>query len=165
MAPASYGDWIVTYMSSVRHVDHLTAASASSVFWIGMVIGRLVLSGVTERFGIQWSVTAYIILSIIAQVVFQALNNVAGLLSTLATVGFFFGPFFPSGIVLLANKLPIHTHVGAVSAAAALGQVGGATCPLIVGFMADAFGMAKLLDVATVLTCVLLAVWVAFCRS
>jgi fucose permease len=161
---ASYGDWIVTYMGRVRHVDRAIAASASSVFWIGMVVGRVILSGVTERLGIQKTVAAYVVLSIIAQIALQLLANVSAVLVMLAVVGFFFGPFFPSGIVLLGKKLPMQCHVGAVSVAAAMGQVGGSTCPLIVGFMADAFGMAKLLDVATALSVLLLVVWVLFCR-
>lgn len=151
-------------MSRVRLVDRSIAASASSVFWIGMVVGRVLLSPVTEHFGLQRSVAVYIVLSAMAQIAFKFLHGLPALLSTLAMVGFLFGPFFPSGIVLLTNKLSVHTHVGAVSAAAALGQVGGSTCPLMVGFMADAFGMAKLLDVASVLTTILLIVWVAFCR-
>lgn len=130
-----------------------------------MVIGRVVLSPVTEKAGLQSSVAAYIILSTIAQAAFRFVEKVSIVLPLLAVVGFFFGPFFPSGIVLLAKKLPVQAHVGAVSVAAAMGQVGGSICPLIVGFMADAFGIAKLLDVATGLTLVLLLVWIAFCRA
>jgi fucose permease len=151
-------------MNRVRHIDQATAANASSVFWIGMVIGRIVLSPITEKVGLQWSVTAYIVLSIIAQVTLQFLRGIPALLAMLAMIGFFFGPYFPSAIVLLGQKLPVQAHVGVVSFAAALGQVGGATCPLIIGFMADAFGMAKLLEVATALTGVLLVVWLAFYR-
>ena len=129
-----------------------------------MVTGRVLLSPVTEKVGLQTSVAAYIVLSTIAQAAFKFANSVSVLFSMLAAVGFFFGPFFPSGIVLLAKKLPVQAHVGAVSAAAAMGQVGGSVCPLIVGFMADEFGIARLLDVATVLTILLLLVWIAFCR-
>lgn len=129
-----------------------------------MVTGRVLLSPVTEKVGLQTSVAAYIVLSTIAQAAFKFVDSVSVLFSMLAVVGFFFGPFFPSGIVLLAKKLPVQAHVGAVSAAAAMGQVGGSVCPLIVGFMADAFGIARLLDVATVLTILLLLVWIAFCR-
>jgi fucose permease len=162
---ASYGDWIITYMDRVRRVDRATAASASSIFWFGMVTGRVVLSPLTEYIGLQTSVTGYILLSIVAQASFKFIFKVYLSLGMLAATGFFFGPFFPSGIVLLGSKLSVNAHVGAVSAAAAMGQIGGATAPLIVGFMADAFGIARLPDVVTVLTLLLLVVWVVFCRS
>jgi fucose permease len=162
---ASYGDWIITYMDRVRHVDRATAATASSIFWFGMVTGRVVLSPLTEYVGLRTSVTAYILLSIVAQASFKFISRVYLSLGMLAATGFFFGPFFPSGIVLLGSKLPVNAHVGAVSAAAAMGQIGGATAPLIVGFMADAFGIARLPDVVTVLTLLLLVVWIVFCRS
>ena len=161
---SSYGDWIVTYFERVRNIDRAAAASASSLFWVGMAIGRVALSIFTERFGIKTSVAAYIVLSTIFQATFKFLANGPSLLANLATIGFFFGPFFPSGIILLAQKLPLEAHVGAVSAAAAMGQIGGATAPLIVGFMADAFGVARLLDTVIVLSLLLLVVWLIFCR-
>lgn len=77
--------------------------------------------------------------------------------------GFFLGPTFPSGVVLLAKKVPAQSNIGAVAAAAAMGQVGGALAPLLIGFLADDFGIGRMLDVVLGLSFLLVSLWAAFC--
>jgi fucose permease len=160
-----YGDWIVTYMISVRHVEREVAARAASVFWSGMCIGRFTLSPITQYVGIRSAVLGYILISLAAQATLRCVENTTTFFIVLALIGAFFGPIFPSGVVLLGQKLPLEFHVQAVSAAAALGQSGGATAPLLVGYIADAFGIGRLLDVVIVFTVVLIGLWILFCRS
>lgn len=161
---ACYGVWIVTYMGNVRHVERIQAAGAASTFWIGMCTGRIVLSGFTEYFGVERSVTAYIIIAVLVQFSIKFVTSIPAVFGLLACVGFFFGPYFPSGIVLLAKKLPFENHVAAISTAAAMGQIGGAVAPLAIGFMADLWGIARLIDVVTVLSALLLFAWTACYR-
>lgn len=161
---AIYTDWVITYMQRVRYVKLATASLSSSVFWIGMALGRTLLGLVTEYFGVKVSVTAYIILSICLQVAFRLVQSVPGSLALLGTIGFFLGPMFPSGLLLLSSTLPLQQALGAISAASAVGQVGGGLAPLLLGLMADTLGMKHLPDVVVGLTLLLLVFWLIFAR-
>ena len=152
-------------MRRIRHLAPESSSIAASSFWFGMAIGRLLLGFVTESFGLRGSVTAYILLSTIAQILFRQITASTQLSFLLLGLnGFFCGPLFPSGILLLATKLPKQSHVGAVAAAAAMGQVGGAVAPLGIGLLADKFGIGHLLDVVLMLSAVMLVIWVVFSR-
>ena len=129
-----------------------------------MAIGRLVLGFFTESLGLEIAVTAYILLSIASQILFHLIISPNLSLLLLGLNGFFCGPLFPSGILLLATKLPKHAHVSAVAAAAALGQIGGGVAPLGVGLLADEFGIGHLLDVVLVLSAIMLMIWLIFSR-
>ena len=129
-----------------------------------MAIGRLLLGFVTQHFGLGISVTAYIILTMVTQILFRHFTNPGVALVLLALNGFFCGPLFPSGILVLATKLPHRAHVGAVAAAAAMGQIGGAVAPLGIGLLADRFGIGHLLDVVLALSAAMSVIWILFSR-
>ena len=151
-------------MRRIRHYEPLQASLSSSSFWTGMAIGRLLLGFVTQYFGLGISITTYITLSTVLQILFRTVPQPSLSLILLGLNGFFCGPLFPSGILLLATKLPQKTHVSAVAAAAAMGQVGGAVAPLGIGLLADRFGIGHLLDVVLALSVSMLVVWILFSR-
>ncbi len=45
------GGWVVVYMRIVRHAEALPAGSSATGFWLGLMVGRLVLGFVTGRIG------------------------------------------------------------------------------------------------------------------
>jgi fucose permease len=151
-------------MERVRDTTSATAGLAPSVFWTGMAIGRIALGPVTEHFDLNVSISSYILLSICTQALFRFIRSTPIFLALLGANGFFLAPPFPSGIVLLAKKLPGQVHVGAVAAGAATGQLGAGLAPLLVGFMADHLGINRLLDVMLGLSVVMLVVWTAYVR-
>ncbi|EXJ59108.1 hypothetical protein A1O7_06539 [Cladophialophora yegresii CBS 114405] len=159
---SSFSDWIVLFLRRVRHADPLKASLSSSSFWAGMAVGRLFLGFVTQLFGLRISISTYIVCSTTLQILFRQISTPAFSLVLLGLNGFFCGPLFPSGILLLATKLPTKGHVGAVAAAAAMGQVGGALAPLAIGLLADRFGIGHLLDVVPALSALMLVIWWVF---
>jgi fucose permease len=160
----TYSDWIVVYMRRARHVQFYTAGFASSIFWLGMSIGRISLGPVSEYFGVKRSVAAYLSLSAILQLCFKLAVRPTLSLVILGFNGFMLGPTFPSGLVLLANAVPKQAQVRAVSVAAAIGQIGGAAVPFLIGFMAERIGIGRLLDVVLTLTAALILVWFIYCK-
>ena len=75
------------------------------------------------------------------------------------------GPTFPSGLVLLSASVPKQAQVGAVSLAAAAGQIGGASVPYLIGYMAERIGIEQLLNVVLALTMALIIVWLVYSRA
>jgi fucose permease len=156
---ASFTDWIVLFLVRTRHADTATAASASSIFWLGMAIGRYALGPVTERVGLRASVLSYIGVACCAQVILMSLKQIPATLLVLGVCGFFLAPLFPSGIVMLSSGTPPKDRTRVVAAVIALGQVGGAIVPYGLGLLATHLGTQYLLHVTLSLSIVLLGLW------
>lgn len=129
-----------------------------------MTSGRLALGPVTERFGVGRAVSFYISLSLAFQFLLKFVSSATFSLGLLGIIGFFLGPMYPSGIILLAEKISSQTKINAVAAVGAIGQVGGALAPLAIGLAADSFGIGRMLDIILSLTIFLLLVWFFYRR-
>ena len=145
-------------------MDPSVAGLSSSVFWIGMALGRYLLGPVSDRFGVRRSVAAYIIIAFIFQIGLGLVNDSIGSLVILGFNGFMIAPLYPSGIVILVSRLPKQSQLTAVAVAMGLGQMGAAVAPLGVGFMATHLGMQHLIEVVCVLSVLMLAAWAVFTR-
>lgn len=152
------------FLVRTRQADTATAASASSIFWLGMAIGRYALGAVTERVGLRTSVLSYIVAACCAQLGLMMLEQISGTLSLLGVCGFFLAPLFPSGIVMLSTRMPPENRTQVVAAVIALGQIGGAIVPYGLGLLATHIGTQYLLHVTLGLSIVLLGLWAAISR-
>ena len=164
LRPASFTDWIVVFLVRTRQADTATAASASSIFWLGMAIGRYALGAVTERIGLYTSVSSYIVVACCAQLGLMVLNQIWGTLTVLGVCGFFLAPLFPSGIVMLSIRTPAENRTQVVAAVIALGQIGGAVVPYGLGLLATHLGTQYLLHVTLGLSILLSVIWAMISR-
>lgn len=149
------------FLVRARQVDAGTAASAPSVFWLGMALGHYVLGAVSERIGMQTAVSGYIIAMMGAQVFLISLVDLRGVLVMLGVCGFFLAPLYPSSILALASQTEPRDRVSVVAGAIAMGQVGGAVVPFGLGLLATNVGIEYLLPVTTGFSAVLLLLWTA----
>ncbi|KAI3390743.1 hypothetical protein diail_8769 [Diaporthe ilicicola] len=156
--------WVVTFMLRARHASTYVASLSSTGFWIGMAAGRLVLGVVTDRVGVRGAATAYVVIAIIAQAVVAAVDAAAVTIVAVILVGFFLGPLFPSGIVVLARLLPRDLHVGAVSFVASVGQLGAAFGPFALGALVQLLGIKTFQVFILALLVVALLIWLMFPR-
>jgi fucose permease len=154
----------VLFLIRTRHANPTTAASASSIFWLGMALGRYALGAVTEAIGLHTAVSTYIAMACCAQFLLMGLHQIAGNLVVLGVCGFFLAPLFPSGIVMLANRTPIQDRTEVIAAVIAMGQVGVAIVPYAMGLLATHLGTQYLLHVTLGLSVVLLILWIAISR-
>ena len=162
--PASLTDWIVVFLIRARHVDATTAASASSVFWLGMTLGRYTLSAVSDRIGLRLAVSCYIAVAVGAQIFLIILVQLSGILVVLGIGGYFLAPLFPSGILVLASQTEPRDRVSIVASVIAMGQVGGAVVPFGLGLLATHVGIEYLLHVTLGLSAILFMLWAAVTR-
>lgn len=156
--------WVVTFMLRARHASTYVASLSSSGFWVGMAVGRLVLGLVTDKVGVRGAVIVYVVVAIVAQAVVAAVDVAAVSIVAVVVVGFFLGPLFPSGIVVLARLLPRDLHVGAVSFVASVGQLGAAFGPFALGSLVQLLGIRTFQVFILVLLVVSLVIWLIFPR-
>ncbi|KAI1760325.1 MFS general substrate transporter [Hypoxylon sp. FL1150] len=158
--------WIVVFMTRVNRASPYLASLSSSGFWIGQAAGRLALGPVTQRFGVRPATVAYLAAALTFEALFAAVRGAPGVSTTLvALLGFCLGPLFPSGVYVATRLLPRELHVGAISFAVLIGQVGGALLPFALGALADTLGIQVFQAVVFALLVVTLLVWLAFPRS
>lgn len=154
--------WVITFMLRVRHASPYLASFSSSGFWIGMAAGRLALGLVTDKLGVRRATAAYLTIAIISQALLATIDVAAVSIALITLIGFFLGPLFPSGVVILAQLLPKQLLVGAVSFAASVGQLGAAVSPFLLGSLAQALGIYVFQVFILAMLAVTLLVWVLF---
>lgn len=163
--PASLSAWLVTFMSRTRDSSPAIAALSASMFWGGMALGRFTLASLARAVGLRWIVLDYILLSLIAQVLFRFNFHVATSLVLSAIIGFSFGPMFPAGVITLTVQLPKNLQVCGCSIAACVGQLGGAGAPFLLGLVAQRLGIGRLLDLVLAMSVILVFIWLGFSNT
>lgn len=146
-------------MRRFLNADTPQAAAASSIFWLGMGIGRIALGPITEQLGLRGSVTVYITASVVLQVLLMASRSIAATHIVLGLNGVFYGPLFPSAVTLLSRRVPEHQRVKGIAAIIALAQVGAAAGPAFVGILAQTTGIRHLTSLTLGLSVASLFVW------
>jgi fucose permease len=82
------------------------------------------------------AVVAYIAISNFLELIFWLVPSLNVSSVSVAFLGFFLRPLFPTAMVFVTKLMPKHLHVGSVRFAAAFGGSGGAIFPFIVGAIA-----------------------------
>jgi fucose permease len=156
--------WVVSFMLRDRNASPYLASLASSGFWTGMALGRLVLGFGTDRIGVRRATVLYFLCAGTFEVLFAVLVSPVVSIVLMTLLGFIMGPVFPSGVVVLTRLLPAELHIAAVSFVASLGQVGGALLPFAIGAVVQSLGIGVFPYAILVPTALSLAVWIAFAR-
>ncbi|KAF2260288.1 MFS transporter-like protein [Lojkania enalia] len=154
--------WVVSFMVRSRNATPYLASLASSGFWAGMALGRFALGAVTDRLGVGRATIIYFICTIFTQVLFSIVRLPVASIAFMAMVGFFMGPMFPSGVVVLTRLIPKELHIPAVSFVASVGQVGAALLPFGIGAVIQGLGISIFRYAIIVLSTIALLVWIAF---
>lgn len=129
-----------------------------------MAAGRLLLGPVTDRGGVRRATVSYLVLAIMSQVLLAAVDRAIVSVVAVTLLGFFLGPLFPSGIVMLSRLLPKELHVGAVSFVASIGQVGAAVGPFVMGSLVQLLGIRTFQVLIFAMLVVTLLIWFSFPR-
>ncbi|KAH9205878.1 major facilitator superfamily domain-containing protein [Leptodontidium sp. 2 PMI_412] len=133
--------WIDLFMIRHRKSTPYSASMASTGFWGGMAVGRFALGVLADKLGVGRANIIYFLIAIALQTVFAFLEGRTTSIFLMTFVGFFMGPMFASGVVLMTRLLPAELHVAAVSFVASAGQVGAALLPFGIGALIQGIGI------------------------
>ena len=129
-----------------------------------MALGRVTLGFITEHYGERICVTVYIAIAIALQIALRFVSNIVVSFLTITFLGFFLGPLFPAGVVMVTKLLPRDLHVSAIAIAAAAGQIGGSFSPFAVGAIAQYWGVQVFQLIIIGLLLLVLSFWLSFPR-
>lgn len=116
-------------MTRVRRASKFSSGASSTGFWAGMTAGRLFLPLLTARIGEFPAVLLYLALSGALELIFWLVPSFVVSAISVALLGVFLGPLFPTAIVLVTKLLPRDQHIGSIGFATAFGGSGGAVFP------------------------------------
>lgn len=124
---AGVGGWEPTHLEAIGH-SASDAASATSVYWLMLTLGRFLVVPLTLRV----SDRAIVIGSCVGIAVCLGLATVPGLaIVAYAGVGLFIAPVFPTGLPWLHRAVPGASRAGAYVFAASM--LGGVAFPPLLG--------------------------------
>lgn len=158
-AEVSLGGWITTFMLRVRNAEPFIAGLSSTLFWLGLTLGRVLLGFITGRIGEKLAITIYLLLTVALELLYWLVPNLAASATFVTMLGFFLGPLFPAAVVAATKLLPCDSHVPAIGFAAAFGGGGAALFPFVVGAIAQSKGVEVLQPVVLAILAFILLVW------
>lgn len=150
------GNWGFSYLVEGRDVPPSVASWTISAYWLGLTVGRFVISPVTTRLGLTKMGLGYVCM---VGVVVATLVSIVAPLGGLVTLGFFLGPIFPTAISVapeLIEERLVPTAIGVMNGGSV---IGGSALPWLAGAIGQGVGVWTLLPFTLVLGLLQWLVW------
>lgn len=146
-AEVSIGSALVMYFGDegLHLFGEADAARYVSIFWGGAMLGRFIGSAVMQKIPAA-KVLAFNSVMVVILIIISMLTTGYVALWSIVLVGLFNSIMFPTIFTLAIDGLGKHTSQG--SGILCLAIVGGAIVPMIMGVLADSFGLANSFIVA-----------------
>ena len=154
----SVGNWGFSYLVQARGLPAVLAGYTVSGFWLGLTLGRFLISPVAARVGASTAGMMFACLAGVVAATLAWLSPAAVTCVALGLLGFFLGQVFPTTMAIaprLTQARLVPTAIGVMNAA---GTIGGAALPWLAGTIAQNTGMWALLPFVVALALAQLAV-------
>ncbi|MCJ1393795.1 hypothetical protein MMC18_006671 [Xylographa bjoerkii] len=138
------GGWVVEYLVTIRHASLPSTGYVPAGLYGGMFLGRLLLAEPTHRWGERRMLMLYILIVFALQLVFWLVPNIVASAVVLSFMGFFFGPFFATGVSIGSKMFPKKVQPTALGLVFVLAQAGGSLFPSLTGLIAGRVGVQVL---------------------
>ncbi len=156
----SVGNWAFSYLTQTRALQAALAGYTVSGYWLGLTLGRFLISPIATRAGATTAAMIYACLAgVTAAATLAWLSPGALACVALGLLGFCLGPIFPTTMAItpqLTQARLVPTAIGVLNAASV---IGGSALPWLAGAITQNAGMMVLLPFAIALAIAQLAVW------
>ncbi|HXL87726.1 MAG TPA: MFS transporter [Streptosporangiaceae bacterium] len=157
---ASIGSWGFSYLVQARGLSESLAGYAVSGYWLGLTLGRFLISAIAARAGVTTAAMMYACMAgVTAAAALAWLSPIALTCVALGLLGFFLGPVFPTTMAMtprLTDASLVPTAIGVMNAAAV---AGGSAMPWLAGTIAQSAGMRVILPFTIALALAQVALW------
>lgn len=156
----SMGNWGFSYLVQARGEHRVLAGYVVSGFWLGLTLGRFVISPLATRIGASAANMAFgCLIGVTVVTALTWLLPGAASIPGFALLGFFLGPIFPTAMAMVPNVTPsrlVPTAIGVMNAGAV---IGGAALPWLAGVLGQGTRAWTLLPFSLVLAVATMAIW------
>ena len=154
------GNWGFSYLVQARALSASVAGYTVSGYWLGLTLGRFLISPIAARAGATTARMMYAcLIGVTAAAALAWVSPTAVACVALGLLGFFLGPVFPTTMAIMPELTRpglVPTAIGVLNAASV---VGGSVLPWLAGTIAQGAGMRVLLPFAVVLALAQFVVW------
>jgi fucose permease len=155
------GNWGFSYLVQARTLPDSIAGYTISGFWLGLTLGRFLISPIAARLGATTVAMIYACLTGITAAILLAWLSPAAAVACVAfgLLGFSLGPVFPTTMAIvprLTQPRLVPTAIGVMNAGSV---IGGSALPWLAGTLAQNAGMWVLLPFVLALSVAQFAVW------
>jgi len=156
----SVGNWGFSFLVDARSQSQLHAGYALSGYWLGLTVGRFVISPAASRVGLsEVGVSLLCLAGVLAACGLVWLSPGAAAGAGFALLGFLLGPLFPTAMAItprLAEARIVPTAIGIING---VSVIGGSVLPWLAGTLSQSAGTSTLLPFCAVLAGLLLLLW------
>ncbi len=155
------GTWGYSYLVQDRGLTSVLAGYAVSGYWLGLTLGRFLISPLATRFGASTVAVMYGCLAgVTVAVTLVWIAPIAVIASAaLVLLGFCLGPIFPTTMAVAPKLAPARLGSTAIGVMNAGSLVGGAGLPWLAGILAQGAGIGTLIPFTLALAVLQFAVW------
>jgi fucose permease len=155
------GNWGFSYLVQGRSMSAALAGYAVSGYWLGLTVGRFLISPVAVKTGVTTAGMIYGCLAGIAAATAVAWLSPTATVTCAALVllGFFLGPIFPTTMAIASQLAPTRLVPTAIGVMNSVAVVGASALPWVAGAIAQSTGIWTLLPYALTLALLQFAVW------
>ena len=157
----SVGNWGFTFLVDDRGQSGLLAGYTISGYWLGLALGRFLISPVATRFGMTATGMTFLCLAGITISTTMAWLAPGAVMASVSFVllGFWLGPVFPTTMAVAPRLTVARLVPTAIGLINGVSVVGGAVFPWLAGAIAQGIGAWTLPPFALALALLQLVVW------
>ncbi len=157
----SVGSWGFSYLVQDRALSGSLAGYAVSGYWLGLTLGRFLISPIAAKIGVTTAGMMYgCLLGVAAATTLAWLSPTAAVTGVaLLLLGFFLGPIFPTTMAIAPRLAPARLAPTAIGVLNAASLVGGSALPWVAGAIAQSTGIWTLMPYTLILAVFQFAVW------
>ncbi|HLK01334.1 MAG TPA: MFS transporter [Streptosporangiaceae bacterium] len=158
---AGVGNWGFSYLVQARSLPGQLAGYSISGYWLGLTLGRLLISPAAARIGASTVGVMYACMAGVIAATAAAWVSPAAVLASVALVllGFFLGPIFPTMMAITPRLTPARLVPSAIGVLNAAAVGGGSALPWLAGAIAQDSGIWIILPFTLSLALLQLAIW------
>jgi len=147
-AQVTISAWLPTYLVKILLFPHIRASSGLSLFWLGLLVGRLLSSWISRRLSLLKLLMICIISSFFIYLLSLTMVWPPAVFLFFGLLGLSYSAVFPTVVALGSSLYPRYS--GTVSGTLiASGSLGAAVVPSLVGILADRIGLRMAMAMAS----------------
>ncbi len=146
--------WLVTYFSDLNILDEVGAQTVLSIFWIGLIVGRLITSYLARYLSKENILFISGLGGTLTILLFLALHGQSAIIISMFLSGVFYSTIYPTTV---ANASSIIKDSGtATGIMLSFGGLGGAILPYLIGVISKESGIDMGMNTIIVYSIILL---------
>ncbi|MDH2425040.1 MFS transporter [Sphaerisporangium sp. TRM90804] len=155
------GNWAFTFLVDEHGQSDLVAGYTVSGYWLGLALGRFLISPAATRLG--WTATGMTFACLAGVTASAALTWLAPVPAvaavSLVLLGFWLGPVFPTTMAVTPRMTTARLVPTAIGVLNGVSVIGGAVFPWLAGVFAEGMGVWTLPPFTLTLALLLTVVW------